>query len=160
MKLTGLCANGLTTRGLDMHEGDCQKCKDWHGCVGKAWYDYGEIRWCPFQVMWILQHSNLFDAGKWPPQDNRVESIETRQICTEADFVHTQIILGELNYRLKRTGTPGKLLKAQARAGDSLDYLEAEAWDALMYVKGWRRKSQSFSNWKKDKRYHQKPTQK
>ena len=143
-----------------MHEGDCQKCKDWHGCVGKPWYSYLEIRWCPFQVMWILRYCDVLHSGRWPSPDERPDTVPYEQFHNEAPFVKAALIIAELEHRLARCGVAGKLLKAQARAGDNLDYLEGEAWQALLYVKGFRRKITSFTDWKKDKKKYQKTHQK
>lgn len=143
-----------------MSEGVCQKCRDWHGCVGKEWYNFSEIRWCPFQVLWLLRNADTFHTGKWPAEDNRAESIGSKQFHKEGSFVKPATIIAELEHRLGRCGVQGKLLRAQARAGDSLEDIEPEAWDVLMYVKGYRRKDLPFRAWLKQRRYLNKITTK
>lgn len=137
-----------------MGEGNCRDCKDWHGCVGKDWYSYPDIRWCPFQVMWLLKHADTLCWGDWPPEPGRADpGIGEKQVSKEGHFVKPKVIIAELKYRLDRCGVQGKLLAAQARARDDIDMLEPEAWQALMYVKGFKRKSSGFSDWKKKRNY-------
>ena len=142
-----------------MGEGICQKCKDWHGCVGKEWFGYHEIRWCPFQVIWILRNTEAF-AINWPIEPDRATNPESgkKQAKQEASFVKPKLIIAELYQRLEKCGVAGKLLAAQARANENMGMLEPEAWEALMYVKGWKRKKMSFSTWKKAKKYYHKVT--
>ena len=142
-----------------MIDQDCRSCKDWQSCIGKDWYHYGEIRWCPWQVLWILQHAETLKAGRWPTQEELSHPnspIRKRQFKTEGYFVKSVIIIAELKARLKTTGLSGKLLKAQAKAGDTIDMLELEAREALMYVSGWRQKAVSYPRWKAQWRYRRK----
>ena len=137
---------------------ECRKCKDWHDCKAPPdWFHYGEIRFCPYQCLWILSHAETLRAGRWPAQAGQAESSNgQRQFKSEASFVKPEIIIGEVESRLESAGVHGKLLAAQAEAGRTLDTLDWEALQALMYIKGWRRKKMSFRDWKKWRKLYQK----
>lgn len=135
---------------------DCRKCKDYRDCAGKPWFHYGQIRFCPYQVLWIIEHSDTLLAGDWPPDPDSSSYVDPDikgSLKDEAYYAKPVGILAEVNARLARTGTHGKLLRAEVLA--DLD-LSQEAKDALMYVKGWRRKRMSFQKWLRDRRYSQK----
>ena len=69
-------------------------------------------------------------------------------------------IIAELEHRLDRCGVQGKLLRAQVRAGDTLEDLESEAWEVLAYVKGYRRKEMNFNQWRKQRQHRKMTTKK
>lgn len=121
--------------------------------MGKPWFHYGEIRFCPYQVCWIIEHSDTIIAGNWPANPDGSSHTDpkiTAGYKSEAYYVKPTAMLGEVEYRLKRTGVDGKLLRAELLAG--LD-LSRESKDALMYVKGWRRKRMTYQRWLRDRRY-------
>ena len=137
--------------------GDCRHCKDYRECIGKDWYHYGEIRWCVYQVIWIIRNAATLRDGRWPQDPDRVDDNSgQRSIKTEASYVKAILILAEVEERLRRTGICGKLLVAQVEAGREFDTLDYEAKSALLYIKGWRRKRMSFQAWKKARKYYQK----
>ena len=143
---------------------DCRDCKDYRECDGyKEWFHFGEIRWCVYQCIWVITHADTLRAGRWPKNPDRADDNNTgsRAIKTEATFTKPILILAEVESRLRKTGIHGKLLVAQIEAGGTFETLDREAKDALMYVKGFRRKRMSFSAWKKKRKYqesHQKVT--
>ena len=135
--------------------GDCRNCRDYRGCLGKDWYDYGQVRWCPLQVLWIIAHREELKAGCWPkdPDASGDDNTGSRTIKTEASFVKPELIVAELEVRLGRVGLQAELLICQVDDGRSLSNLTSEAREVLMYVGGSRRKRQSFSEWKKQRRW-------
>ena len=153
-----------------MAEITCRNCKRWKQCpfwhppysAGKEWYHFGEIRWCPFQVLWILENAHTLEAGRWPPEhcDTGYEDrLGGENIKTEAGFVKPELIIAEVKSRLNRTGLHGKLLVSQVEAGRDFDDLDEEAKAALMYVKGWRRKKTGFKKWLTNVYYRHKSCQ-
>lgn len=132
---------------------DCRKCKDYRDCPGKPWFHYGEIRFCPFQILWIIEYSETLRTS-WPLAPDGSSHVDLPQVKTgyksEAYYTKPAGILGEVNRRLARAGTHGKLLRAEVLAG--LD-LSQESKDALMYCKGWRRKRMSYQRWLRNRRY-------
>ena len=134
---------------------DCRKCKDYRGCNGKLWYNYGEIRFCPLQILWVITNSEIM-ITTWPPNpegSGYTDAGSKPNYKNEGSFAKPAGILAEVNARLTRAGTSGKLLRAEVLAELDLSY---ESKDALMYVKGWRRKLMSFGAWKKGRKYYQK----
>lgn len=95
-------------------------------------------------------------AGNWPtdPDGTSYTDLNIRAgYKSEAYFTKPVEILAEVNYRLKRTGTDGKLLRAQVEGGKGIDELEPEARSALMYIKGKWRKRMSYRAWRKQRGY-------
>lgn len=152
-----------------MPEYDCRSCKMWKGCLGKwysytengekveeEWYHYGEIRWCPRQILWILSHKDIFKVGKWVPKHE--ESGESRHFSSEAYFVKVGIAISELEARLDKTPNRGELLITQVEDERNLETLSDGAREVLMYVKGWRRKAENFNTWRRKRKFRQKET--
>ena len=140
--------------------GDCRRCKDYRECTalrkddegnytikgrGKDWYHYGEIRWCPYQVIWILQHGEIFRAGQWVTKYE--ESAESKQLTAEAYFVKAGIAISEVDERLLETSNNGELLWTQIEDERTFNTLSDGAREVLMYVKGFNRKKIGFKRW-------------
>ena len=136
-----------------MAEYDCRNCKMWKGCPGKEWYHFGEIRWCPQQMLWILSYKEVFKAGDWVAKHE--ESGESRHFNSEAYFVKAGIVIGEVEVRLGRTPNRGKSLITEVEDGKSLEDLSDGAYEILMYVKGKDRKAMDFYAWRRERRYNQ-----
>jgi hypothetical protein len=136
---------------------DCRDCKDYRLCIPPDWFNYAEIRFCPFQVIWIIEHAETLRDGEWPRDPNIADNNQGgRNIKTEAAFTKPILILAEVESRLRKTGINGRLLVAQIEAGHEFSNLDRDARDALLYIKGWRQKRMGFSQWKKDRKYYQK----
>lgn len=133
---------------------DCRQCKSYKDCPGKQWFHYGEIRWCIWQVLWIIEHSVTLLAGNWPPNPEGSGYVDPgikTGYASEGYYVKPVGILAEVEYRLKRCGVDGKLLRAEVLAGLELSQ---ESKSALHYCKGWRRKRMSYQRWLRHRRYH------
>ena len=132
-------SNGADSYGVSM-SGDCRNCKDYRDCSGIIeWFHYGLIKFCPYQIVWVLANSETLRAGKWPKEPYNSDSAGQRTIKTEASFTKPILILAEVETRLKKTGIQGKLLVAQIEAGRDFNNLDRDARTALMYIKGFRR---------------------
>jgi len=141
--------------------GDCRACKDYRECIGKEWFHYGQIRWCPYQVLWIIMNASILRDGRWPQDPDRTDSnLGQRSIKTEASFVKPEIILAEVEQRMERTGTQGELLVTQVEDGRMLTNLSPGAREVLMYVKGFRRKRIGFKKWLREVYYRSKSGEK
>ena len=133
---------------------DCRTCRDYRGCIGKDFYTYADIRFCPLQCIWILEHRATLKGGEWPKDPYMSDDNQSsRRIQTEAPFVKPEVIIGELESRLKRCGPQAELLITQVEDGRSLETLSPGAREVLMYVKGYRRKDMTFGHWRKQFRY-------
>ena len=142
--------------------GDCRDCKDYRVCIGKDWFHFGEIRWCIYQVIWILAHAETLRAGQWPKaEDGSSDSnLGQRSVKTEASFVKPELIIGEVETRLERTGKQGELLVTQIEDERTISNLSTGAREVLMYVKGFRRKKIGFKKWLRRVYYRPKSVQK
>ena len=143
---------------------NCRDCKGWKGCSGQLYsdsegnqeeyYSYREIRWCPYQVFWILKHSEDFDAGYWPKPPRVLEcDSRTSKIKTEATFCKPKEIIAEVRARLTSCQDKGRILAEQAINREKVMYLDDDIKAVLYYVSGWRRKATSFRVWRNIKRY-------
>lgn len=157
-----------------MGELNCQKCKNWQNCLlnfkiyyletekpeiikryKKGWYHFGEIRWCPFQIIWILQNADILDAGQWPPQYD-AEAAYSKQMKAEGRHVKPKVVIMEVKIRMETIGIKGKLLLSEIKAGETLFTMDPEAREVVMYLKGNHRKDQDFNTWKAKRKYQQK----
>ena len=124
---------------------DCKTCKSYKNCPGKDTFTYPDIRWCPLQVMWLLDNAETLRTVGWITDDDNRGS--RPGMPTAAPFVNIINVLAELDTRLKETRVHGEKLRQQAEEGRSIQYLSPMARAALMYVKGWRRKRTTFKRW-------------
>ena len=124
---------------------DCRDCKSWKDCGGHNDYVYSDIRWCVFQCLWIIEHADALRTGDWEVTD---DNIGARNTPSEGNFVKALTVLAELEERLKETGADGQKLWKQVSEGREFKYLSPLARQALMYIKGWRRKKKgSYKRW-------------
>lgn len=128
---------------------ECQKCQNWHDCKAPPdFFHYGEIRWCPYQCLWIISHKETLKGGGWPQDPSQSDNNFSRSnVQTEAPFVKPELIIGEVEARLAMTPSKGELLITQVEDGRTIDNLSDGARAVLMYIKGWRRKGMSFYKW-------------
>ena len=142
--------------------GDCRNCKDYRGCIGKAFFSFPEIRWCPLQCVWLLQQKETLRSGRWPkdPYSSSDDNPRSGNTATEASFVKPGIVIAELEERLRSVGRQSELLICQVEDGRSFSNLSSGAREVLMYAKGFRRKIMTFGEWRKQWRYRQNMTTK
>jgi len=138
--------------------GDCRNCKDYRGCIGKDWFNFAEIRWCPLQCIWLLQQKETLRSGRWPqdPHGSADDNPRSGNTATEASFVKPDIVIAELEERLRSAGPQAELLICQIEDGRSFSNLSSAAREVLMYVKGFRRKHMPFMGWLRQRRYRRK----
>jgi len=132
---------------------ECKICKSYKGCIGAEWYSYADIRFCPLQIIWILQTSEILKGGEWPKETQTYSVSASQNVRVEAVFVKPELIWVETESRLEMTGLYGKLLVAEVEAGRDFNTLTPEAKEALMYIKGWKRKRMKFVDWLRIRRF-------
>lgn len=132
--------------------GDCRDCKDYRNCTQDiSWFHYGQIRFCPYQCIWVLANSEMLRAGQWPKDEGSSDSnLGQRSVKTEASFVKPELVIAELEVRLQRCGTQAELLITQVEDGRTFETLSDGAREVLMYAKGFRRKRIGFRRWLRD----------
>ena len=122
------------------------------------WYSYGEFSFRRCEVLWALHYAEEFRDGKWPCQNiisgYTDPGIRTQRVKKEPAFVKPAIVMAETDARLEKTGVDGKLLLAEVEA--EYELFSDEAWMALNYVSGWKRKRQLYVDFKKQTKYRSK----
>lgn len=142
----------------DEAKSPCLKCKDYNKCPygeGKEWYTYGEIRWCPFQVIWIIENAEILHDGKWPPplgNSSYIDSGILSALKGEPFKVKAFAVVDEFDIRFRTTREAGEALVGEVvNAGITIiKKLSRPARRALMYIKGERRKTQTYSQWRRN----------
>ena len=145
------------------------------------WYSYGVFHYSRDEILWALYYREILGRGDYPPMPpefmtyeyskedkkwvkvKRKSSyvdlgIKRRRTRPGANFEDAGCIIGEINKRLELTGRNGlhidaKLLLAEVDA--EYERFSDEAWTALNYISGWKRKK-DYVGWKKQRRYRQK----
>ncbi len=143
----------------------CKNCKSWKDCIGKAWYSYSDLRFCPYQVIWIIENSATLEVGNWPDCPDGSTHIDPdikTGYSSEAYYVKAIGIIAEVGIRLKTTGEAGEALVDEIEGGKvtvtekdgkiKFDGLSGPAIRVLMYAKGKKRKKQSYPQWQADKK--------
>ena len=134
----------------------CIECKDFRECIfsgNKEWYSYPEIRYCPYQIIWILNNRGELLEDKWP-EDNVQDNEDVKSgYAHEAYYVKPRVIIGEVNYRLSKVSRDAKdvFMQELDRGTYYKDLLDISK-SVLMYLKGFRRKNQTFSQWRRGER--------
>lgn len=157
----------------EVKEVNCRKCKLHHkDCPGKDFFDYGDIRFCEHQIIWLLGKIRVLHKGYWPQDPKSNESGYNIEIPKgkkarrfKSPFEAVSCILAELEYRLERIAEAPFNLRAD---GEMLEkcYIEGEPmWEvamdqgineaqarrrgerALAYIIGKRRKRRSYAEW-------------
>lgn len=160
---------------------DCLKCQVWDDCNGHwysirnhrnekvliEWYSILEIRFCKYQVKWILSYLGELKGeqgkeaqrdmkeGTWPisPVGSTwiEQPINSPRRIKNAAFEKPCEIAGEVELRLRKTGKDGLALLSVYCYGVpigelaeynhiSKDEVERRMDSSLYYVSGWRRK--------------------
>ncbi len=140
---------------------ECRKCRtvnDRKQCGGRDYYSYWDIKFCVWQVQWIISQFLGLDDDEiyiknidWPPDPSGKPDTNfdprSKRVNTEAAFCKPMEILGEVNNRLAATGRSGKRLIASVLRGESIEEMDGETRNALYYVSGWRRRGQPYFQW-------------
>lgn len=124
--------------------------------ANKEWWNYRAIVFTKEQCFWVIENLAIFKEGRWPPNPlsydtGYTEGIQKRRIKHEGYFTKPVEIAAEISVRLKRTGIEGKLLVSEIQAGVTREFLQPESNRALNYIAGFKRKRQSYSQWKADR---------
>ncbi len=139
------------------------------------WVSYSAFHYTELQIRWLIENEECFEEGSWPREPvgeyitEKYDRHERRwvewigcgstfedhlgkgPVSSEASFCKAKDIYGDVKERLKKTGTSGKLLLAQLRAGYTL--LDDEAYNALIYVCGKDPKKTSYNTWLRGRKY-------
>jgi len=124
------------------------------------WYSPAEIIFSRPQILFLLKHLDLLAQGIYPPEyadtGYTVAPPIQRAFSRHAPFETPIQFHAEVTYRLGKTGIEGKLLLAEIKAGMEFIELSPESKRALAYCSGWRRRSSSYTEWKKKRKWRAK----
>ena len=142
-------------------------CRNWDDCAGKPWYPRRNIVYCRYQMLWLIGNflnvdgdDIILERDTWPSEGRETgytDAPRTQKLnVSHAAYEFTLQEVGELHHRLEKTGKDGRLLILEMHVRLAYDTsprnLSREARAALGYISGWRRKRQSFTQWKAEKR--------
>lgn len=123
--------------------------------IDKDWYSPGEIRFKRDEMIWLIAWLELLEKGQWPPEHKETGYTGSRGTRGHrAPFENPSGFAGEVNYRLKTTGEAGEALLDEIQSSIT-DYegLSRPAKRALNYISGWRRRKETYSQWKATQKY-------
>ena len=138
---------------------DCDTCLNICEHPKGTWFSKGEIKYCRFQNLWLLSHSDLLDEGIWPIKESGyIDTHENVQVTKTPTNGHqiTLEVWSELVQRLAKTKSDGETLRSEASAGLDFNQLSKAARNALNYISGWRQRRQDFKTWLRQHKYRAK----
>ena len=126
----------------------------------ETWWAPREIFFRKDQVLWLIKYLSMLIVGIWPPEPYGSSYTDApggkRQRRHQACFETPCQFAAEIEWRLGRTGTDGKLLRAEIKTGEV--YLSQESKDALNYCSGWKRKKTPYASWLSSRVYYKNVT--
>ena len=78
-----------------------ENCIGWKDCLGFEWYSYGAICYCPFQVIWIIEHACTLSHGGWPGAPSYIDPSVQHNIAEEGEFTLACETIAEIQCRFK-----------------------------------------------------------
>jgi len=127
----------------------------------RPWHSPSSIVFSREQCIFIIGYVFPLDKGCWPPEP--MESEPSHHQSFHASYEIICCVTGELWKRLETTGEAGEALidEVQGYYRDIgklvyYEFLSGPAKRALNYISGNRRRRQTFSQWKADRRYKNK----
>jgi len=103
-------------------------------------------------MQWGILNLNSLEEGNWPPDHKETGYVGSQgSRNTKTKFLPAALFFAEITFRLKTTGEAGEALVDEVQSGIT-DYegLSGPAKRALNYISGFRRRKQTYSQWKRD----------
>lgn len=120
------------------------------------WYSPAAIRFTKGEMVFLIKNKEILARGEYPPDPKSSGYTDPPigvKVKPKRAFFETPIVLhAELTWRLKKTKKHGKTLRDEVRDGYSFREMSNEARTTLIYISGWRRRKQSYVDWKRDVR--------
>jgi len=120
--------------------------------ASKDFYSPGELVFSRDQCIWLIANWGFLEDGKWPTKPSVYsEALNVMQTKSgKAPFEWACLVRAELSFRLKTTKEAGEALFDEVQGGiTNYELLSRPAKKALNYISGFRRRKQTFSQWKK-----------
>ena len=122
----------------------------------KDWFSPSEIRFTREEMIWLITWLTLLQEGRWPPEHKETGYTGHQgSRGHRAPFETPVQFAAEVDTRLKTTGEAGEALVDEIQSG-IVDYegLSRPARRVLNYISGWRRRRQTYSQWKATQKYN------
>ncbi len=136
------------------YERICQACFhkhwNWKDCPYKVdWYHPKAIFFCSHQMIWLIASLPELKEFRWPVADYLDDNGVTKTLSYQANFETTSLFIAEVEIRLKTTGEAGEALVDEIQSGiTEYEGLSRPAKRALNYISGFRRRRQTYPEWK------------
>jgi len=137
----------------------CQQCAkekwNWRQCPGALdWFPPGVVRFCPNQIMWLLEHLTMLEDGRWPREPVETGYVDTdgsQRSYKNAHFETPICFAAEVTWRLSQTGKDGLValqnlsggideLTLAELMGTTEDKIRHRVRRVIAYISGWRRR--------------------
>ena len=108
---------------------DCFKCRDWGDCMGKPYYTPSELKYCRWQILWLLWHMDELQSSLYPSDGSSYTTwppILGKGAKSGAFFETPAGLAGMILGRLNKTGKDGGFLIDQVKKLPN-DYAETFA---------------------------------
>ncbi len=120
------------------------------------WWKPNEIRYTREQCIFIVVELVIGKVVTWPtnPAGTGYTDAQWSKKSKRRPGAYYETacqVRAEVEVRLKRTNTDGKLLVSEIKAGE--EYLSDESKNALNYISGWRRRRMPYLSWLRQRRY-------
>lgn len=124
--------------------------------VREAYFKPSQIRYKVEEVMWVISAVLPQEEGYWPPEpDTGGNAGSMKTVSCVAPFEAACQVRAEVAERLRMTKEDGETLLWELQKG-GIDYypvLCPAARKALLYISsGWKRRRQTYAEWKADRK--------
>ncbi len=129
----------------------------------EEWYGPAEIKFCHNQTFFLISRLEQLKTDSWPinPGLRKWEdSLKGKPALTAPNLTAKEYGI-EISYRLEKCGEDGVDLYIEiAQHGiSSVNLLTPRARQAFHYVSGYKRKTEPYNQWKRQRAYEQKKLQ-
>jgi len=117
----------------------------------RTWFIYyspNDIVFTEPQCLFLLEHKEVLEQGRYPSEPKGEYTEMTSEKTIRPSWNSPSNINAELDFRL--SGVPEDAREALLHEAPRLDYLSKPALWALNYISGWKRKRETFAQWRAD----------
>ncbi len=121
----------------------------------EEYYSPRDIHFSREEMLWLIEYLLPLGGVSWPVNSRETGYTEAPRVqhsqSHHASFESAAQIYAEITVRLESTKESGEALIDEVQSGtDSCELLSRPAKRALNYISGWRRRKQTFAQWKRD----------
>lgn len=124
--------------------------------MNDLWFAPSAIVYSRPQMIWGIIHLDELETGLWPrdpKETGYTEGSWQKNPSKHAPFERAVDFHGEITMRLKTTGEAGEALVDEVQSGITyFEGLSRPAKRALNFISGWRRRRQTYSQFRATKK--------